>query len=501
MRSLFIVGCIAFCIGSLRSEVLDSLVATPLIIPAKYSHVFDSARTVYLPKGFRCTLFYAQKEDWLPRMLAIDPSGRLCVADEGNSQVIALPDNDHDEVADTLIPLAMNDGGAHSIAFSNGALYTAASTQVLKYEHPNTEGLYIDSSIFIKDIPNVPEGALNHFTRTILFDQLGQNIFLTVGAPCNACKEKETLRASILRFALDGTERRLFATGLRNPVGLTLDPTTNALWTSVAERNDQGANAPQELVTHVEDGGFYGWPLAYGDHVWDDFQVDSEYAAMLPITHADSGRVNAMKTADIYVDAHSTPLSLIFYNGKKFPVEYSGDLFITLHGSYPSANGRMITNGTKIMHARKVNDHWITTDFATGFLTDSITSERWARPCGIVIDSAGDIYFSSDEVTTHDHPAIFKISYVGENDVSKSTIQKSDLTLYPNPTTGIVSIHGISPEISNVQVLDVLGQKLMEFSHIHPPDFNLDLTKLIPGTYYIRFASANSVVTRKIVKD
>src|SRR5436305_2050306 len=154
-------------IGIAKSQVIDSLVPSPLIIPPQYAKFYDSAETVFLPKDFQCTLFYT-KANWTPRMLAIDPSGKISVADLQNSEVLALPDNDHDNAADTAIRIAYNTGNAHSIAFYKEALYTAASTYVLKYEHPDANGLYTDSSVFIADIPNTREGEDNHFTRTIL---------------------------------------------------------------------------------------------------------------------------------------------------------------------------------------------------------------------------------------------------------------------------------------------------------------------------------------------
>ncbi len=280
-----------------------------------------------------------------------------------------------------------------------------------------------------------------------------------------------------------------------------MDQATNTLWASVAERNNLGENLPPEFATHIEDGGFYGWPLAYGNHWWNDSQADSEYRAMLPLTHADTLLVNSMKIPDILLDAHSTPLSLAFYYGNTLPAEYNGNLFITLHGSYPNADGRLIADGTKIMRAQKLNDHWIASDFAAGFLTDSLKYSRWARPCGIVIDSAGDLYFSSDYKAAHTAPAIFKISYVGNNFVNSSSQIESSLRVYPNPTNDFVTIKGIPSDIQSVRIVNVLGNTVMELKNMHSPDMILDLSKLAPGTYYIRFSSANSVVTKKIIKN
>jgi glucose/arabinose dehydrogenase len=498
MKISIVVLNILFIFGSARSQVIDTLAPTPLVIPQQYASLYDSAQTVYLPKGFQCSVFYA-KMNWLPRMLAIDPFGRVCVADMENSEIIALPDKDNNGAADTEILLAYNTDNAHSLAFYSGALYTAASTHVLKFEYPNGEGLYLDSSVFIDNIPNVSEGADNHFTRTIAFDTIGKSIFLSVGSPCNACREKNTERAAIWKFNLDGSGKRIYATGLRNAVGLTIDPATDEVWTSVADRNNIGQDIPPESATHLEDGGFYGWPIAYGDHQWVNFQADSEYQAMLPVTANDTVQVNSMKISDIFLDAHSTPLSLAFYYGQKLPSGYNGNLFITLHGSYPSADGRLIGNGTKIVRAQKIGNQWSTSDFAVGFMTDSLKTVRWARPCGIVIDTSGDIYFSSDFAGPHSPPAIFKISYHQPSAVKIAKLGE-ELMVYPNPAASHVKIKLPDESTStDLVITDLLGRMM---STIHTEDqknIDLDVHDFTPGIYTIRTSPGSNQLSTQFM--
>ena len=458
MKLLLSLVLLVTVFSTARAQAVDTLVPSQLIVPARYASIYDSAHTVYLPKGFQCSVFYTQTGYWGPRLLAMDPSGRLCVADIGLSQVLALPDKNHVGAADTAIQLAYNDVNANSIAFYKGALYTIASGFVMKFEHPNAAGLYVDSSIFIANIPDTAEGSPNHTTRTILFDTIGKNLFLSVGAPCNACREKATERASILKFNLDGSGRSVYATGLRNAVGLTLDQQTYQLWASVEERNSLGADIPGDFLTRIVDGGFYGWPIAYGDHVWDNFQSDSEYKAILPLNQTDSSRVNSMQVADLPVDAHSTPLDLAFYYGSNLPSKYNGNLFFTEHGSYQGADGRVIADGSKLLRAQNINGKWKATDFATGFLTDSINYTRWARPCGILLDTNGDIYFTSDHIVPHAGAAVFKISYVGEGSVASTEPSLPLLRIYPNPASDRVMIEvGIEARNAAMVVNDILG--------------------------------------------
>ncbi len=490
--ALFLLSC------AVRAQQTDSLIPSALIVPDQYKALFDSAHTVLLPKGFTCTVFYANK-NWSPRALAIRPDGVVCVSDNGNSVIDALPDANQDNVADSAIALATNDSNSHGFAFYNGALYTASYGDVRKYEHPNGLGIYQDSSVFIGGIPYLPEGTPNHVTRTILFDTVGQSLYLSVGAPCNACREVAQERAAILRFNLDGTGRRIYASGLRNAVGLTMDNVTHTLWASVAERNSQGEDVPQEFAAKIVDHGFYGWPIAYGDHQWDNFSADSEYRALLPITHADSSAVQSMQVAEMYFPAHTTPLGIASYHSANFP-GYDGDLFITLHGSYPAADGRLIADGSKIERARNINGAWLVTDFASGFLTDSINYKRWARPCGIVIDTAGDLYFTSDHTDPHTPPAVYKISYVGDRTVSYGAPAKASLSLFPDPASGNcqVDIKGLSGKL-RLTVYDVLGNVVLATSDMKQSNHSFNTDRLSNGSYLVRVEGIDGVLTRKIV--
>jgi hypothetical protein len=117
------------------------------------------------------------------------------------------------------------------------------------------------------------------------------------------------------------------------------------------------------------------------------------------------------------------------------------------------------------------------------------------------MDTAGAFYFSSDHTAPHAAPAIFKISYVGNNSVSASKLTNVKFGIYPNPTNDIIRIEGMLPDIKSIAVMNLLGETVMEQKNLHSPDFTLDLSKLVPGTYYIRFSSANSVVTKMVVRE
>ncbi|HEX5316074.1 MAG TPA: hypothetical protein VFX22_05430, partial [Candidatus Kapabacteria bacterium] len=259
-----------------------TLVPSALIIPAQFQHYYDSAETVYLPEGFTAQVYYTGTLSG-PRFMAFDPQGNLCVADDNNSIVVRLRDTNNDGIADTAITIASSTDGAHSIAFHGGDLFTAAPDHTYRYSEPDVNGVFTSRQLFIDSVDSAPQGVTNHTTRTILFDDFSNALFMSVGSGCNACRETDTMRASIVRYDQDGTHPTLFASGLRNAVGLAMD-SSHHLWATVAERNNQGQDLPGDLITGIEQNQFYGWPLAFGNHEWDDFNLDSEYQAMLPIT-------------------------------------------------------------------------------------------------------------------------------------------------------------------------------------------------------------------------
>ncbi len=474
------------------------LVPSPLIIPQKFEQYYDSAETVYLPAGFSATVFYTGTLSG-PRFLALDPDGNVCVADQGANTVVELPDTNNDGVADTALTIATGTDGAESIAFHQGDLFAAASTQTYKYTDPDANGLFTTQELFIQGVDASAQGSDDHTSRTILFNDHSRSVFLSVGSPCDACRELNTMRGSVVQYDTNGANPTLYASGLRNAVGLAMDSSYN-LWATVAERNNQGADVPGELITMIEPGAFYGWPLAYGNHVWDNFEIDSEYQAMLPITHEDSVRVAGMRVPEATLAAHSTPLGIAFYRDTTLPPNFDNSFFVAVHGSYDGTDGRLVANGSKIVLLQNTNGVWATQDFCTGFLTDSINYLRWARPCGIILDRHGNIFFSSDFGSTHSTPAVFRISYDANSAVHPNSTA-AQLSLSPNPTPGIVYVSGIPANIESIVVVNLLGEQVLEVADPRGPDYSLDLTALPAGTYFVRFEMPEGSVMKKVVRE
>jgi glucose/arabinose dehydrogenase len=204
----------------------------------------------------------------------------------------------------------------------------------------------------------------------------------------------EENRASVLAFNPDGTNQRIFATGLRNCSGMALQPATSDLWCVVNERDGLGDNVPPEYATVVEEGAFYGWPWYYIGSNED------------PREHLKGKRpdlVDRVAVPDVLIQAHSAPLGITFYDGAMFPDEYRGDAFVALHGSW----NRGKRTGYKIVRVLFDEDGQPTgeyEDFLTGFVHS--VEEVWGRPVGVAVGEDGALYFSEDGNGT-----VWRVSY------------------------------------------------------------------------------------------
>jgi glucose/arabinose dehydrogenase len=173
-------------------------------------------------------------------------------------------------------------------------------------------------------------------------------------------------RASILEMNPDGSGRRVFASGIRNGVGLALRPGSNEIWTAVNERDMLGDDLVSDYVTHVQDGGFYGWPYSYlGSH--EDPRRKGERPDL----------VAKAIVPDVLLQSHSAPLGIVFYTGTQFPAEYQGDAFVALHGSWNRRTARLQVVRVPIRDGKATGAY---EDFITGWLIDETKPQVWGRP-------------------------------------------------------------------------------------------------------------------------
>jgi glucose/arabinose dehydrogenase len=278
------------------------------------------------------------------------------------------------------------------LAFQGGYLYVGNTNSIARYKYTTGDTKASGPGEKLRDL----NGGGNHSTRNVLFSRDGKKMYVSVGS-ANNIDETGTgneRRAMIQEYNPDGTGYRVFASGLRNPVGLALQPATNTLWTAVNERDNIGDDLPPEYTTSVKDGGFYGWPYSYiGSHV--DVRVPQREPDL----------VKRAIVPDVLIPAHSAPLGIAFYTGMQFPQRYRNGLFVALHGSW----NRSTTNGAKVIFVPFTNGKpGAIEDFLTGFVVDPSANSKWGRPVGVTVTPDGALLVSDDGGNR-----IWRIRYTG----------------------------------------------------------------------------------------
>jgi glucose/arabinose dehydrogenase/mono/diheme cytochrome c family protein len=247
-------------------------------------------------------------------------------------------------------------------------------------------------------ITGLPSGA-GHWTRDIQFTPDGKKMFVSVGSASNVndpdTSPAEKNRADVLEFNPDGSAMRVYAYGIRNCVGMAISPMTGELWCSVNERDALGDNLVPDYITHVQEGGFYGWPWWYmGGH--QDPRHEGKHPELK----------DKIITPDVILHPHNASLEMTFYEGKQFPAEYRGDIFAAEHGSW----NRSVRVGYELIrvplhqtgHASGEYE-----DFLTGFVVDN--GHVWGRPVGVTVAPDGSLLVTDDGSNS-----IWRISYVGK---------------------------------------------------------------------------------------
>jgi hypothetical protein len=264
-------------------------------------------------------------------------------------------------------------------------------------------------------VPQLPVGG--HRTRDVVFSPDGQTMFVSVGSgsndgeamgklsaaelqawrsdhPLGAAWGNETDRADVLAFDPHGKRIGIFATGIRNCVGMAIDPSDGTLWCSTNERDGMGDNLPPDYITRVREGAFYGWPWYY-----IGANEDVRHAGERPDLK------DKVTVPDVLIQAHSASLEMTFYNATQFPTEYRGNIFAAEHGSWNRANRA----GYEVIRVPMHNGHADGSyeDFLTGFVTKD--GQVWGRPVGVAIAKDGSLF-----VTDDGSRSVWHVTYIGK---------------------------------------------------------------------------------------
>jgi glucose/arabinose dehydrogenase len=325
-----------------------------------------------------------------PRLIRKAPNGDLFIAETGAGNIKVLHGVENGK-AQTIETFASGLTKPYGIAFYPvGAnpqyIYIGETNALVRFPYKNGDLKATGPKEKLADLPG--SGAQTgggHSTRVIDFSLDGKKLYVGVGSLSNADDtdthplEKE--RADVLEFSPDGTGRRIFASGIRNCAGLTVQPGTGDVWCSTNERDGLGNNLVPDYITHVKDGGFYGWPWFYIG------------------THEDPRRAGAhpeMKdkviVPDVLLQPHNASLGITFYDGKQFPSEYQGHIFAAEHGSWnrQSRTGYEVIN-VPVKNGKATGDYQ---DFMTGFVVSD--TEVWGRPVGITVAQDGALLVTDD---------------------------------------------------------------------------------------------------------
>jgi glucose/arabinose dehydrogenase len=235
---------------------------------------------------------------------------------------------------------------------------------------------------------DLPAGGYNnHWTRNVVAGPDGSKLYVSVGSATNVDEEgidaKDPRRAAILELNTDGTEMRVYASGLRNPNGMDWEPVTNMLWTTVNERDLLGDDLVPDYLTSVRDGAFYGWPYAYFGSNEDPRQKgkrpDLVAKAVIP---------------DYPLGAHTASLGLVFNRGDLFPASYRGGAFIAQRGSW----NRSTFAGYRVIFVPFTAGRPAgpIQEFLTGFIANEQASEVYGRPVGVAMLRDGSLLVADD---------------------------------------------------------------------------------------------------------
>ena len=336
---------------------------------------------LFLPQGFKINVF-AEGNFREPRWMALAPNGDVFLADSRANSIIVLRDKNKDGVAEERFVFSDKLSQPFGMAFHKDWFYVANTDSIVRFKYKSGQTSAVGEPEKLVEL--TPGGYNQHWTRNILFSPDGTKMFVSIGSATNVSVEADQRRAAISVYDPDGKNHRIYAAGLRNPIGLAWNPKTGELWTAVNERDGLGDDLVPDYVTSVKEGGFYGWPYSYiGQN--EDPRRKGEGTDL----------VKRSIVPDVLVTSHSAALGILFYQGKMFPKEYQGDAFVAFHGSW---NREKLT-GFKVIRVRFKNGKLVGNsyeDFVSGWLPNETSNEVWGRPVGLLVAPDGSLLITDD---------------------------------------------------------------------------------------------------------
>ena len=352
------------------------------------------------PTGFRVQIYADNLDN--PRELRTAPNGDLFLAESETGKIRVFRGVGADGRAKQQEVFATGLHQPFGIAFyplGNAPrwVYVGNTNSVVRFAYQNGNMKARGKPEVV--IAELPGGGFlrggGHWTRDLAFSLDGKTMFVSVGSRSNVDdtdnNPAEKDRADVLAFTPEGKDLRVYVSGVRNAVGITVNPQTGELWGSVNERDGLGDNLVPDYITHFTPGGFYGWPWFYmGGH--QDPRHEGKHPEL-------KGKVI---TPDVILQPHFASLEMVFYEGAQFPAEYRGEAFAAEHGSW-NRHKRAGYEVVRVpMHDGKATGEY--EDFLTGFVTPE--GRVWGRPVGVAVAEDGSLFVSDDGSNT-----IWRVSY------------------------------------------------------------------------------------------
>lgn len=384
-------------VGSVDLPVNPVDLPEPFATPHVRNHptVIDRPEGAELrvPAGFQVQEYASRFSFRRPRFMLLGPSQEILISDSADEgAVYVLQDTDGDGVADHRRLLVEGMYRPYGIAFWNDYVYVAGTVEVKRWKY-NRSSMRVEGAG--ETIVSWPEFRRGHWTRSILFSRDGSKMLVSIGSESNVDAGEDPRRAAINVYNPDGSGHEIYASGLRNVIGLDFYPGTDELWAAVQERDALGDDLVPDYFTSVRSGDFFGWPYAYiGPR--EDPRRAGENPELVART----------RYPDVLLPSHCAVLDIEFYSGEMFPEEYRGGAFLAYHGSWNRSErvGYSVTfvpfrNGRPAAGPR---------DFLTGWMLGPDQKEVWGRPVGILQLPDGSLLVSDDGGSR-----IWRITYAG----------------------------------------------------------------------------------------
>ncbi len=364
----------------------------PRIVP-RPANVWPQA-----PRGFKVEIYASGLNN--PRLLRTAPNGDVFVAETRKGDIMIFRGITADGKPQTTSVFASGLNQPFGIAFYPAGpnpqwVYIGNTNSVVRFPYHSGDLKATGPAQHLADLPS----GSGHSTRDIRFSPDGKKMFVSVGSGSNVddpdTHPAEKNRADVLEFNPDGTGQSIYAYGIRNCVGMAIQPGTGQLWCSVNERDALGDNLVPDYITHVQPGGFYGWPWWYiGSH------QDPRHAGKHPELK------DKAIVPDVLLQPHFASLEMTFYEGNQFPAQYRGDIFAAEHGSW----NRAVRAGYEVIRVPLHQTGHATgeyEDFLTGFVLPS--GDVWGRPVGVAVAHDGSLLVTDDGSNS-----IWRVSYTGK---------------------------------------------------------------------------------------